>query len=69
MNSPVNSVMARNRFEEILQFLHVADDTSIRPTAGGEMAKVRPLLTTMNERYLLYNPRQQDMSIDESMIP
>jgi hypothetical protein len=66
-NSAVKSLMARNRFEEIIQFLHVADNTSL--AAGDKMAKVRPLLRSMNERFLLYNPCQQDMSIDESMIP
>jgi len=60
MNGHVNSVMARNSFEEILQFLHVADKASL--TAGDKMAKVRPLLTTMIERFLLYNPCQQDTS-------
>ena len=37
MNSPVNSVMARNRFEEILQFPHVAHNTFL--TAGDKMDK------------------------------
>lgn len=67
MNVAVSSVMARNRFEEILQYLHVADNMCLG--AGDKVAKVRPLLAALNERFLLYNPCQQNMSIDESMIP
>ena len=37
MNSPVNSVMTRNGFEEILKFLHVAHNIFL--TAGDKMDK------------------------------
>jgi hypothetical protein len=66
MNVAVTSTMARNRFDEIMKYLHAADNTCL--TAGDKVAKVRPLLAAMNERFLLNNPCQQDMSIDESVI-
>jgi hypothetical protein len=66
-NTAISSAMARNRFEEILQYLHVADNMSL--SATDKMAKVRPIFAMLNERFLLYNPKQQNMSIDESMIP
>lgn len=66
-NAAVSSAMARNRFEEIMQYLHVADNASL--SAADKMAKIRPLYAMLNERFLLYNPKEQSMCVDESMIP
>lgn len=66
-NAAISSTMSRNWFEEILQYLHVSDNNLLTP--GDKMAKVRPLFTMMNERFLQYNPQLQKLSVDESMIP
>ena len=59
--------MSRNRFDEILQYLHFADNTDLNH--GDKFAKVRPLIVELNERFLLYNPTEPKLSIDESMVP
>jgi len=66
-NAAVSSIMSLNRFEEILRYLHFADNLNLAP--GDKMAKVRPLFDLMNERYLKYWPVEQDVNVDESMIP
>ena len=66
-NPAVSSIMSVNRFEEILRNLHFADNKNL-PT-GDKMAKVRPLYSMSNERFLLFWPQEQDMNVDESMIP
>ena len=49
----ISTAMSRNRFEEILQYLHFSDNTKL--AVGDKFAKVRPLLVQLNERFLLYN--------------
>ena len=66
-NVAISKAMTRNRFEEIMQFLHLADNQNL---AGSDrVAKVRPLLSLMNERFVKYFPQQASLSIDESMVP
>lgn len=66
-NILVSNSMRRNRFEEILRFLHVADNDDLQP--GDKMAKIRPLCDMMNEKFLIYAPIEKNFSVDESMIP
>lgn len=66
-NQAVSEAMARDRFEEITRYLHLADNTQLDP--NDRMAKVRPLLSMMNERCLNFFQKEQNLSIDESMVP
>jgi len=66
-NPAVSSIMSVNRFEEILRYLHFADNQNL--PAGDKMAKVRPLYSMLNERFLLFWPQEQVLDVDESMIP
>lgn len=66
-NPAVSSIMSVNRFEEILRYLHFADNKNL--AAGDKMAKIRPLYCRLNERFLLFWPPEQDLDVDESMIP
>jgi hypothetical protein len=66
-NAAVCSMMSLNRFEEILRFLHFADNDSLPP--NDKFAKVRPLYAMMNEKFLQFWPMEQDLDVDESMIP
>ncbi len=66
-NAAVSSIMSLSRFEEILRYLHFADNLNLPP--DDKMAKVRPLFDMMNERYLKLWPVEQDVNVDESMIP
>lgn len=66
-NTAVSKAMPRNKFEDMLRYLHLADNTMLDP--ADKMAKVRPLYAMVNERCLLYAPGETHLSIDESMVP
>lgn len=59
--------MRRQKFEEIFRYFHVVDNDNLIPR--DKMAKVRPFFDMMNEKFLRYAPIEQNISIDESMIP
>ena len=61
------NTMAQNKFEEILRFLHLADNEKL--PSGDKFAKVRNILSMLNDRWLLYRPTGNHLSIDKSMIP
>lgn len=64
----VQAAMSRNRFDEMMRYFHVSDNTLLDAT--DKMSKVRPLLTYLNEKFLAYFRivQTQDLSIDESMV-
>ena len=66
-NTAVASVMTRDRFEEMMRYLHLCDNEKL--DAADKMGKVRPILTMLNERFLKYFIKTPNLSIDESMIP
>jgi len=66
-NIAVGSAMSVNRCEELMRYLHVSDNLNL-PT-GDKMGKVRPLMTMLNERFQLFWPVENELSIDESMVP
>lgn len=66
-NIAISKAMTRNRFDEIIAYLHLADNEQLSST--DKVAKVRPLLSMINERFLTYFPKQALLSIDESMLP
>jgi hypothetical protein len=66
-NDAVSKAMTRRRFEEILRYCHIADNDQLLAT--DKFSKVRPLLSLLNERWLLFRPPECHLSIDESMIP
>jgi DNA excision repair protein ERCC-6 len=66
-NAAISGAMTRNRFEELMMCFHVADNEHL--PVGDRMAKVRPLFTALNERFVAAFPRHTHLSIDESMVP
>ena len=66
-NEAVSSAMCRNRFYEIMRYLHLADNTQV--DRRDKCAMVRPLIRGLNDRFLSAFPVEQKLSIDESMIP
>ena len=58
--------MTRDRFDEMMRYLHISDNTHLN--TEDRMAKVRPLLVMLNDRFLTYFIKTQDLNIDESMI-
>ena len=59
--------MPRNRFDAIMQYLHLAGNA--KPDPNDKMWKVRPLYNLINQRCLMLAPFASDLSVDESMIP
>lgn len=66
-NEAVSNSMSLNRFEEVMRYLHLADNTKL--DGLDKMAKVRPLFELLNERCLRFWPVEKELSIDESMVP
>ena len=66
-NEAVSNAMTVNRFEEIMRYFHVADNTNL--DAQDKMAKVRPIFTALVEKCLQYFPGDEHLSADESMVP
>ena len=66
-----SSVMSRDRFLNILKFLHL-NDSSLQKKHGEEghdhLFKVRPLLEHLSAVFPLYYQPKQHLSIDEMMI-
>lgn len=59
--------MRRNRFDDILKNIHLADNTTLSPE--DRLAKIRPFTTMLQERFRENNYLDENLSIDESMIP
>ena len=66
-NTTVSSLLSRNRFDEIMQNLHLADNSNL--DKEDKFAKVRPLIDKLNEQCLANYLPEQSVSIDESMVP
>jgi DNA excision repair protein ERCC-6 len=66
-NTAISNSMTRNRFEELMMCVHVADNAVLSP--NDRMAKIRPLFNSLNEKFLAEFPYDQHLSIDESMVP
>jgi hypothetical protein len=66
-NEAISAAMGRNRFDDIMRFLHLCDNSNL--DSKDRFAKIRPLYTLLNERCLLFYPFDRDISIDETMVP
>ena len=63
-NKLVFASMRRNRFDEIMQYLHLADNSKIN---CDRYHNLRPLFKAINECFKQF-PLEPNISIDESMI-
>ena len=66
-NAAVSSIMTRNRFDEIMQNLHLANNNDL--DKNDKFAKVRPLINLLNKQCLEHFFPEQHISVDESMVP
>ena len=66
-NTIVASLFSRNRFLDVLQYLHLADNNNLNPS--DKFSKVNPLLQMINESCLQNFILEKNVSIDESMVP
>ncbi|KAK8788203.1 hypothetical protein V5799_022020 [Amblyomma americanum] len=65
-NTMVYNAMRRNRFIQIMRFLHCADNASL--TLSDKLTKLRPLMTLLKARFLKHFQPVRHLSYDESMI-
>ena len=63
----VSSLMSSNRFDEIIQNLHLVDTSTLDPNE--KFSKVRPLTENLNNQCLLHYLPEQTVSTDESNVP
>lgn len=59
--------ISRNKFTDILKFFHVCDNS--RLDTSDKFAKIRPLWSMLNERFLNAFPMDSNLCVDESMVP
>jgi len=53
--------------DELMRYLHLSDNLHL--DTSDRFAKVRPLLTLLNERCLVFYPLEQYLSIDGTRVP
>ena len=63
----VASLFTRNRFLNVLQYLHLAYNNNLNPS--DKFSNVNPLLRVMNKSCLENFIPEKNISIDESMVP
>ncbi|CAG5019923.1 unnamed protein product [Parnassius apollo] len=61
------TVMTRNRFELLLQYLHFADNYNLNP--NDRIGKIRYLVNLLNDKFKAYYAPKEELCVDESMIP
>ncbi|MGH0137467.1 UNVERIFIED_CONTAM: hypothetical protein FKN15_024609 [Acipenser sinensis] len=66
-NQAVTQGMSINRFEEIMSNIHCADNTNL--PQGDKLGKMRPVFDLLNKRFLKFWPVEQNLDIDEAMLP
>jgi len=66
-NPVVANFMTRDRFDEIMRYLHLADNNDLNK--NDKFAKVRPLFDSLNRSFLERFCQEKHLSIDESMVP
>ncbi len=69
--SPISSKISRDRFRDIRRYLHFCDNTTL-PTPGtpgsDRLAKIRPLINSINDRCSAVYNLGRDVAVDEAMI-
>lgn len=59
----VANTTSRNRFEIILSYLHVNDNTFLPPPGTDKLYKIRPLVASLNHHFLQIYNVNRDVSI------
>lgn len=64
----MSKVMTRNRFQEILRYLHCNDNSKIPRDNKDKLYKLRPLVDFLNIQFSKLYHGTREMAVDESMI-
>ncbi|XP_037116736.1 piggyBac transposable element-derived protein 3-like [Syngnathus acus] len=62
----VAGAMSRNRFEEIIRYIHCADNAHLN--SSDRMTKLRPMMDILNARFGEAYPMDCNLDLDEAMI-
>ncbi|KAI4458697.1 transposase is4 [Holotrichia oblita] len=62
-NALISGAMRRDRFVQIMRFIHCADNT--KPYPDDKFWKLRPFMNRLKEKFLKYYQPEQHMSYDE----
>lgn len=65
---PITRAMGRERFQTILRWLHVNDNSQVDANRGDKLYKIRPLLDHLNVKFLQNRQMKEHLSVDESTI-
>ena len=63
----VSKAMSRAGFRNVKRHIHFADNHHLEQ--GNKIAKVAPVYTSVNATLAKFGVFQEDLSIDESMVP
>lgn len=66
-NNVAPKVMSRNRFQLILRFWHFNNNDTLQQ--DGRLGKIAPLVSHLNNMFKLMKSPDEEMVIDESMVP
>ena len=61
------SLMSRDRFQEIMKYIHFNDNTQLDPE--DKYSKVRPLMDHLNMKFVDTFCGEEELDVDESMVP
>lgn len=64
----VSRTMTRDRFQQILSYLHINDNTTIPHDNKDKIYKLRPFVKGLNDRFDILDNGSRELSVDESMI-
>jgi hypothetical protein len=65
--SIVSQTMSKNSFMKIIQYFHLADNSTIK--IGDKLAKIRPFYEHLIGKFTQFEIFHETLSIDESMVP
>ena len=69
LDTPIfRNLMSRNRFEQIWWFLHFNNNELLQQSTN-RLFKIQPLLDFFLERFKTVHKPNQQLSLDEAMIP
>ena len=66
-NMAISNAMSRNDFDNIMRYFHLADNNNLGKS--DKFSKVRPLLKHIDSKCQEFFIPEQEISIDESMVP
>ena len=64
-------IMSRDRYQEILRFFHIVDNTNApdpKDRNRDRLFKIRPLIDDLNEKFGRFYTPDQNVALDESLI-